>query len=229
MMPERAPRPTTYLVSFKHDLSSAGVNSSTYRYLALNLLVLINNCMRTNKRSNQDNHSNTRLKAFYDAANFIAAGDKLAPEEKLHLFVSAHFRKCNQDDLHHWSKHFRNCIDRVFLRRSGRRLYKALWIEEGKQLTTSTLNTAHAHWLIEVPEHISQKAFKRVFCALWIKICRHSDIEFKVIEVERGGVHGLVSYCLKESEMGNTGVFIEDCSDNARLQKNRKSRHIQQR
>lgn len=185
--------------------------------------------MQRPNHTEQELNANRRLKAFYDAANFISAGDTLAPEDKLHLFVTAHFASRKQDDVHNCCSYFRNRIDRKILGRSGHRLYKALWLEDGEQAQTSTSNTTHAHWLFEIPVNVTEKAFKHVFCALWTDICCHTDIKFKHVDIELGGIHGLVNYCVKESSIGNTGTFIEHCSDNARLQKNRKSRHPQQR
>lgn len=174
-------------------------------------------------------HSNTRLNDFIDAADFILAGDELLPEDKLHFFVTAHFSKTNQIDVHRCCSHFRNRIDRVVLGKSRHRLYKALWLEEGKQLTTNARDTTHAHWLFEWPANISDKAFKHVFIELWSEICDSADIKFRRVQLEQGGALGIVNYCLKESDMGNTGVFVEPCSDNARLQKNRQAVKEKQR
>jgi hypothetical protein len=115
------------------------------------------------------------------------------------------------------------------LGKSRHRLYKALWLEEGKQLTTNARDTTHAHWLFEWPANISDKAFKHVFIELWSEICDSADIKFRRVQLEQGGALGIVNYCLKESDMGNTGVFVEPCSDNARLQKNRQAVKEKQR
>lgn len=174
-------------------------------------------------------HNNPRLNAFIDAADFILAGDRLFPEDKMHFFVTGHFSKAKQTDVYKCCSHFRNRIDRVVLGKSKRRLYKALWLEEGKQLTTTARDTTHAHWLIEWPTGISDKALKHVFIELWSEICGSADIKFRQIQLEQGGALGIVNYCVKENDMGNTGTFIEPCSDNARLQKNRQAVKEKQR
>ena len=174
-------------------------------------------------------HNNARLNAFYDAANFILAGDSIAPEDKLHFFVTAHFSKAKQVDVHKCCSHFRNRIDRLVHGRTKQRLYKALGLEEGQQLNTSARDTTHAHWLIEWPANISDNAFRYVFVELWSEICGDANIKFKHVQLELGGVLGVVNYCLKESDMGNTGVFVELCSDNAKLQKNRQAVKEKQR
>ncbi len=172
--------------------------------------------------------SNTRLNAFNDATNFIQAGDSLVPEDKLHFFVTAHFSKAKQIDVHRCCSHFRNRIDRTILGRS-KRLYKALWLEEGQQLNTSARDSTHAHWLFEWPANTTDEAFKHVFIELWSNICGSSNIDIRPIQLEKGGALGIVNYCLKETDLGNTDVFIESCSDNARLQKNRQAVREKQR
>ncbi|GJM04886.1 MAG: hypothetical protein DHS20C09_08770 [marine bacterium B5-7] len=179
--------------------------------------------------TDKTSHCNSRLAAFYDAADFILAGDNLAPEDKLHFFATAHFSNAKQDDVHKCCSHFRNRIDRVIFRRSGLRLYKGLWLEEGRQLTSNARDTAHAHWLIESPAGISHKAFKHVFTELWSDICGSKNLKFKPVWLEQGGALGVVNYCMKESDMGNTGTFIEPCSDNSRFQKNRHAVREKQR
>lgn len=174
-------------------------------------------------------HNNPRLNAFDDAASFILAGDSLAAEDKMHFFVTSHFSKAKQIDVYKCCSHFRNRIDRVVFGKSRRRLYKALWLEEGQQLNTSARDTTHAHWLIEWPANTTDKAFKHVFLELWSDICGSTNIKFKRVQLEKGGALGIVNYCLKESDMGNTGVFVEPCSDNARLQKNRQAVKEKQR
>lgn len=175
------------------------------------------------KLAHSATNGNTRLNAFNNAANFILAGDSLVPENKLHFFVTAHFSKAKQVDVHKCCSHFRNCIDRVVLGKSRRRLYKALWLEEGKQLTTNARDTAHAHWLIEWPAGVSDKAFKHVFIELWSEVCGSANIKFKLVRPEQGGALGIVNYCVKEGDLGNTDTFIESCSDNARMQRNRQA------
>ncbi len=177
--------------------------------------------MQRPNHTEQELNADLRLKAFYDAANFIVAGDALCPEDKLHFFTTAHFSNAKQIDVHKCCAHFRNCMDRKILGKSRVRLYKALWLEEGKQLGSNMRNTTHAHWLFEWPQDLSDKAFKHVFIELWSDICDNANIDFRHIQIEQGGIHGIINYCVKESDMGNTGVFIEHCSDNARRQRNR--------
>ncbi|MEX0739825.1 MAG: hypothetical protein WD071_10840 [Pseudohongiella sp.] len=185
--------------------------------------------MQTIKYDKQEQDAGLRLQAFHDVYTFITAGDTGEPEEKLHLFVTAHFAKRKQIDVHKCCSHFRNRLDRVIFRKGNHRLYKALWLEEGAQLTKSAYNTTHAHWLIEIPENVSETAFRCVFSDLWVEICEHRDIRFEYVDFGRGGVHGLINYGLKEFSKGNRGTFIESCSDNARLQKNRQPNRRQQR
>lgn len=163
-------------------------------------------------------HSIKREQYIQKIALFARKGDDIQVEEKFNYFVTAHLSKSKQQNIEHHCKHFRNRIDREVFR-SGKRLYKILSIEQGSQL----YNEAHTHWLLELPNHISEEVFKDIFSRLWIEICGSKNIRITPILYELGGVQGLINYCTKETTYGNYGTFIEHCSDNARKQKLRQS------
>jgi|GEM_PF-2290876 len=178
--------------------------------------------MQISLSSNISRPISNREQCICNVATFALGGDPLQFEDKYSLFITAHFGRPNQLDVHRNCKHFRNVLDRKILR-SKQRLFKVLWLEEGKQLQTSIQNTTHAHWLFELPTHLSEQCFKQVFSELWSDICGSQNIVFKTIEIERGGVEGLINYCTKESNINNHGTFIEHCSDNSRHQSSRQS------
>jgi len=178
--------------------------------------------MKFSLNSNTNYPISNREHCISNATTFALGGDPLQAEDKYQLFVTAHFGKPNQLDVHRNCKHFRNVMDRKILR-SQKRLFKVLWLEEGKQLQTNIQNTTHAHWLFELPRHLSEQCFKHVFTEIWSDICGSQNVVFKTIELERGGVDGLISYCTKESNSNNHGTFIEQCSDNSRHQSSRQS------
>ena len=206
----------------RYRIEFAGIISKRAQPLTSTLLtlVLINKRMQHELEKNTNN-IDPRLSDFNHCEKFIRTGDALYPEEKLHFFVTAHFGKSKQINVHKCCAHFRNRLDRVIFRRPGLRLYKALWLEEGAQLRTRKGDSTHAHWLIEWPINLSDKAFQSVFSELWSEVCWNRDIRFKYVEVTAGGTLGVATYCLKEVTSGNAGVFIEACSDNARYQKDR--------
>jgi hypothetical protein len=162
--------------------------------------------------------ANKRLKLIRDISLFASGGDKKDIEDKFSVFVTAHLAKSKQADIEYHCKHFRNVFDRAILGQR-RRLYKILSIERGAE----QYNQFHAHWLMELPVFMSLSKFETKFTELWIDICGSSNIEFKVIENELGGINGLIHYCTKEVSYGNYGTFNELCSDNARNQNNRHS------
>lgn len=152
--------------------------------------------------------------------NFLVAGDALCMEKKYTLFVSAHLAKDKQIDAEYCCKHFRNVIDRKLCGRS-RRLYKALFIENGQYEYCNSYCERHAHWLFELPVNLTEEEFTKVFKIHWQEICGSKNVVIKKIENKLGGINGLYEYLNKERALGNMATFIEDCSDNARLQNNR--------
>lgn len=148
--------------------------------------------------------------------NFLCSGDEICATKKYTLFVSAHFGKSKQIDAEHHAKHFRNCLDRKILGR-GKRLYKALFIEEGNEYS---FNQRHAHWLIQKPQNMSKREFTNLFTELWYEVCGSRNIVIKSVLKKEGGLEGLITYLTKEQDadgyIGNR-AFVMEASDNQLL------------
>ena len=169
----------------------------------------------------EDIRHNSELRKVVE---FCCNGDKhIEAEDKFQYFVTAHFSKSKQIDAEHCLKHFRNVLDKKVYG-SRRRLYKACFVEEGKNNTSASYNKRHAHILIEKPKHLTKAQFEKQFNSLWEDICGSDNIRWKRITNKEGGVLGLVNYCIKEIDFGNK-AFIEELSDNSSLQNNRETRH----
>ncbi len=156
------------------------------------------------------------------ATQFAACGDSSAPADKFQWFITAHVAKSKQAKIHQLCKDFRNRIDTNIIGRRHR-LYKMVWIEEGAQLYSNASGTAHTHWVFEQPSDLTEAQFQSAFKSLWKEIAGSANIDFRLIENGLGGINGVIRYCLKEALHGNFGTFIEACSDNARVQKNRET------
>ena len=69
--------------------------------------------------------------AFNECISFFSKGDEC---RHVDYFITAHLSKSKQQVAEHHIKHFRNVLDRKTCGR-GRRLYKAVFVEEGKEET----------------------------------------------------------------------------------------------
>ena len=69
--------------------------------------------------------------AFDECISFFSKGDDC---RHVDYFITAHLSKSKQQVAEHHIKHFRNVLDRKTCGR-GRRLYKAVFVEEGKEET----------------------------------------------------------------------------------------------
>ena len=161
-------------------------------------------------------------RCYNNAARFAAGGDIIDPAQKFDWFITAHVSASRQKDIHKLCSHFRNKLDGLICGRRHR-LYKMLWIEEGAQLYSNATNTTHTHWVFEQPAHFLPDEFELHFKRLWAEILGSTNIDFRPIRPERGGINGIIDYCVKEAEYRNFGTFIEMFSDNARAQKNRQT------
>ena len=156
--------------------------------------------------------------AYKGVIDFFRVGDTHA---SLDYFVTAHLSKAKQEIAEHHIKHFRNVLDRKMCGRS-RRLYKAVFIEEGKNATSRSYNKRHCHLLIQKPKHLTKAQFQKQFNELWEEICGSDDIDWQRITNDKGGVGGLISYCNKEIKEG-IRAFRKELSDNCYLQKHRQN------
>lgn len=154
-------------------------------------------------------------------AKFMFDGDKdVELTDKYHYHITAHFSKAKQQDAEYCFKHFRNVLDNKVVGRRNR-LYKACFIEEGKNHLSKSYNDRHCHLLIQKPKHLTKKKYEEQFNELWQNICGNDNIKWTRIEKQKNGIDGVVDYLTKELEFGHK-AFIEDLSDNASKQKNRK-------
>ena len=152
--------------------------------------------------------------------SFLTTGDDLCVEEKYTIFVSAHFSKDKQIDAELHCRHFRNKLDRQLVG-SRKRLYKALFIEEGQNEYCDSYSERHTHWLFGLTYGVTDEQFTTAFKKLWRKECGSSNVDIKLVENKRGGLIGLYDYLTKEQKEGCKASFLEHCSDNALLQGNR--------
>ena len=100
-------------------------------------------------------------------------------------------------------------------------LYKAVFIEEGKNATSRSYNKRHCHLLIQTND-LTKAQFQKQFNELWEEICGSDNIDWQRITNDKGGVGGLVSYCNKEIKEG-IRAFRKELSDNCYLQKHRQN------
>ena len=155
---------------------------------------------------------------------FLEGGDELSVDRKYTLFVTAHLSKPKQVDAEFHCKHFRNKFDRQILGR-GKRLYKALFIEEGLNRHSRSFNQRHTHWLFQKPKNLTAMQFAKKFTTLWQEVCGSDDVNIKRITKRKGGHMGLIDYLDKERGLDfGSGSFIEQCSDNTALQLHRNTR-----
>jgi hypothetical protein len=157
---------------------------------------------------------------FRRVAKFLRKGDTYL---SLDYFVTLHLSKSKQQVAEHHISYFRNVLDRKIYGKH-RRLYKAVFIEEGKNATSRSYNERHCHMLIEKPKHLTLKQYKKEFNTLWEEICGSDDITWQRITNKKGGVGGLIDYCNKEIKYG-IKAFTEELSDNSYQQKNRNKAH----
>ncbi|MDO8864142.1 hypothetical protein Q6D67_20865 [Haliea sp. E1-2-M8] len=166
-----------------------------------------------------------RVKDIERAWTFLSEGDDISAEKKYTLFITAHFGGRQQQVAELHAAHFRNKLDRRVMGR-GKRLYKALFIEEGKG---RSYNERHAHYLFEKPAHMTCAEFTAVFTELWQEVCGSDNVQVKSVRKKVGGLGGLLAYLTKDRDwqdiLGNAS-FIADFSDNARLQKQRQQRIV---
>ena len=93
-------------------------------------------------------------------AKFMFDGDKdVELTDKYHYHITAHFSKAKQQDAEYCFKHFRNVLDNKVVGRRNR-LYKACFIEEGKNHLSKSYNDRHCHLLIQKPKHLTKKNTK---------------------------------------------------------------------
>ena len=158
--------------------------------------------------------------AYKDVLEFFRQGDTY---QSVDYFITAHLSKSKQEVAEHHIKHFRNVLDRKICG-AHRRLYKAIFIEEGKNALSRSYNERHCHLLIQKPKHLTKAKFQKKFNTLWEEICGSNDIDWQRITNKRGGVGRLISYCNKEIKQG-VKAFIKELSDNSYQQKNRNKAH----
>ena len=152
--------------------------------------------------------------AYDNVLEFFSKGDT---HKSLDYFITAHLSKSKQEVAEHHIKHFRNVLDRKICG-AHRRLYKAIFIEEGKNALSRSYNERHCHLLIQKPKHLTKAQFQKQFNTLWEEICGSNDIDWQRITNKRGGVGGLISYCNKEIKQ-NIRAFRKELSDNSYHQK----------
>jgi len=150
--------------------------------------------------------------------DFFSKGDD---NRCVHYFVTAHLSKSKQQVAEHHIKHFRNVLDRRVFGRA-KRLYKAVFIEEGTNALSRSYNQRHCHMLIQKPKHLTKAQFEKQFNDLWQDICGSDNINWQRITKERGGVGGLIGYCHKEVKSG-IKAFVKELSDNSYLQQHRQN------
>jgi len=165
-----------------------------------------------------------KQKGIERIVEFLVGGDELPVDRKYTLFVTAHLSKSKQIDAEFHCKHFRNKFDRQILGR-GKRLYKALFIEEGLNKLSNSFNQRHTHWLFQKPKNLTTELFTNKFTALWQEVCGSDDVKIIRITTNKGGHSGLIDYLDKERGLDfGSGSFIEQCSDNTALQQHRNTR-----
>ena len=152
--------------------------------------------------------------AYKDVLEFFRQGDTY---QSVDYFITAHLSKSKQEVAEHHIKHFRNVLDRKICG-AHRRLYKAIFIEEGKNALSRSYNERHCHLLIQKPKHLTKAQFQKQFNTLWEEICGSNDIDWQRITNKRGGVGKLIDYCNKEIKYG-IKAFTEELSDNSYHQK----------
>ena len=156
--------------------------------------------------------------AYNECISFFSKGDDC---RHVDYFITAHLSKSKQQVAEYHIKHFRNVLDRKTCGR-GRRLYKAVFVEEGKNALSVSYNQRHCHLLIQKPKHLTKAQFQKQFNQLWADICGSEDIKWKRITAKDGGVGGLISYCNKEIKSG-IKAFRKELSDNSYQQRKRQN------